>query len=135
MAKKELRDLSGKLVVITGGARGIGAATARALVAKGARVVIGDLDEQLTQQAAAQIGGGTVGYRLDVTDHAGFTKVLDQVEADLGPIYALINNAGIMPLAFLEDETRRDDVEAARHQPRGGHPRHPRGHQADEAAP
>jgi NAD(P)-dependent dehydrogenase (short-subunit alcohol dehydrogenase family) len=97
------RDLSGKVVVITGGARGIGAATARALAAEGAKVVIGDLDEELTQQVAARIGA--TGYRLDVTDHAGFTKMLDQVEADLGPIYALVNNAGIMPLALLEEES------------------------------
>jgi len=102
---KQLRDLSGKVVVITGGARGIGAATARALAAKGARVVIGDLDEELTQRVAGQIGAGVAGYRLDVTDHAGFTKMLDQVEADLGPIYALVNNAGIMPLALLEEES------------------------------
>jgi NAD(P)-dependent dehydrogenase (short-subunit alcohol dehydrogenase family) len=104
-ARREPRSLAGKVIVITGGARGIGAATARALALKGARVVIGDLDEELTQRVAGQMGGGVVGYRLDVTDHAGFTKVLDQVEADLGPIYALVNNAGIMPLAYLEDET------------------------------
>jgi NAD(P)-dependent dehydrogenase (short-subunit alcohol dehydrogenase family) len=102
---KQLRDLNGKVIVITGGARGIGLATARALAAKGARVVIGDLDEELTQRAAGEVGRGVVGYRLDVTDHAGFTKMLDQVEADLGPIYALVNNAGIMPLAYLEEES------------------------------
>jgi NAD(P)-dependent dehydrogenase (short-subunit alcohol dehydrogenase family) len=100
---KQLRDLGGKVIVITGGARGIGAATARALQAEGAKVVIGDLDEQLTQQVAGQIGA--VGYRLDVTDHAGFTKMLDQVEADHGPIYSLINNAGIMPLALIDEES------------------------------
>jgi len=105
MAKKPLRDLTGKVVVITGGARGIGAATARQLAGLGAKVVIGDLDEELTQRAAGQMGGGVVGHRLDVTDHAGFTKMLDQVEADLGPIYALVNNAGIMPLSLFEDET------------------------------
>ncbi|MCW2494963.1 SDR family oxidoreductase [Jatrophihabitans sp.] len=100
---KQPRDLSGKVIVITGGARGIGAATARALVAVGAKVVIGDLDEELTQKVAGEIRA--TGYRLDVTDHAGFTKVLDQVEADLGPVYALVNNAGIMPLALIEDES------------------------------
>jgi NAD(P)-dependent dehydrogenase (short-subunit alcohol dehydrogenase family) len=102
---KQMRDLSGKIIVITGGARGIGAATARALAGVGAKVIIGDLDEELTQRVAAQIGHGVAGYRLDVTDHAGFTKMLDQVEADHGLIYALVNNAGIMPLALIEDES------------------------------
>ena len=102
---KQPRDLTGKVIVITGGARGIGAATARALAAVGAKVVIGDLDEELTQRVAGQMGSGVTGYRLDVTDHAGFTKMLDQVESDLGPMYALVNNAGIMPLALIEDES------------------------------
>ena len=103
MRGRQPRELRGKVVVITGGARGIGAATAKALVGEGMKVVIGDLDEQRTQQVAAGIGA--TGYRLDVTDHAGFTTMLDQVESDLGPIYALINNAGIMPLSLLEDES------------------------------
>ncbi|PZS13538.1 MAG: short-chain dehydrogenase [Pseudonocardiales bacterium] len=99
------RSLTGSVVVITGGARGIGAATAAALVAQGARVAIGDLDEDLTRRSAKELGGDTVGLRLDVTDHAAFTAFLDEVERDLGPIDVLINNAGIMPLALLDEES------------------------------
>jgi len=102
---RQPRSLAGKVVVITGGARGIGAATATALVAKGARVAIGDLDEELTKRAAKELGGDTLGLRLDVTDHPGYTAFLDQVERELGPIDVLVNNAGIMPLALLDEES------------------------------
>ena len=104
MARQQ-RSLAGKLVVITGAARGIGYATATALVAEGARVVIADLDQNLAEQAAADLGGGTVGVHVDVTDHVGFTALLDRVESEHGPIDVLINNAGIMPLVAFEDET------------------------------
>jgi short-subunit dehydrogenase len=99
------RDLTGKLVVITGAARGIGAATARALAREGATLAIGDLDGDLAAAVATELGGKAVGRKLDVTDHAGFASFLDQVEDELGPIDVLINNAGIMPLARFEDES------------------------------
>ena len=102
---RQVRSLRGKLVFITGAARGIGRATATQLVDEGARVVIGDLDQNLAEQVAAELGRGTVGLHLDVTDHAMFTAVLDRVEAEHGPIDILINNAGIMPLVAFEDET------------------------------
>lgn len=102
MAKS--RSLHGKVVVITGGARGIGAATAAALAARGARVAVGDLDEDLARRVAKELGSNALGLRLDVTDQAGFTAFLDDVERELGPIDVLINNAGIMPLALLHDE-------------------------------
>ena len=102
MARRSLAD---KVVVITGGARGIGAATARALGERGARVVIGDLDGDAARVTAGEIGPTVVGRRLDVTDHAGFTAFLDSVERDIGPIDVMINNAGIMPLTMLDDES------------------------------
>jgi len=98
-------SVSNKIVVITGGARGIGLATARALSARGARVVIGDLDEDGARRVAKDVGASAVGMRLDVTDHAGFTEFLDAVEREVGPIDVLINNAGIMPIALLGDES------------------------------
>jgi len=102
---QQARSLAGKVVVITGGARGIGAATAAALVAQGAHVAIGDLDEDLTKRAAKELGGQTLGLRLDVTDCAGFTAFLDEVQRELGAIDVLVNNAGIMPLALLDEES------------------------------
>src|SRR5512142_591696 len=97
-------SLSNKNVVITGGARGIGLATARALSARGARIVIGDLDDDGARRAAKDVGATAIGMRLDVTDHDGFTEFLDTVEREVGPIDVLINNAGIMPIALLGDE-------------------------------
>ncbi len=101
---KERRSLSGKVVAITGGARGIGKATATALVRKGCRVAIGDLDLALAEQTAAGLGGGTVALPLDVTDRASFASFLDEAERQLGPIDVVINNAGIMPVTpFVEE--------------------------------
>ncbi len=105
MAKTQPRSLHGKVVVVTGGGRGIGAATAKALVARGARVAIGDVDLATAERTAADLGGGTLARYLDVTDRPGFTAFLDDVERELGPLDVLINNAGIMPLAAVEDET------------------------------
>src|SRR3954452_8550590 len=100
---KELRSLTGRVVAITGGGRGIGRATALALAREGARVAVGDLDQDAAERVAAE--GGGVGLGLDVTDHAGFTAFLDEVEQRLGPLDVLVNNAGIMPVAPLVEES------------------------------
>jgi NAD(P)-dependent dehydrogenase (short-subunit alcohol dehydrogenase family) len=102
---KERRPLSGKVVAITGGARGIGKATAAALVRKGCRVAIGDLDLELAEQTAGSLGGGVIALRLDVTDRSSFTAFVEEAERQLGPIDVLINNAGIMPVTQLVDES------------------------------
>ncbi|MET0558301.1 MAG: SDR family oxidoreductase [Solirubrobacterales bacterium] len=102
---KERRSLSGKVVAITGGARGIGKATATALVRKGCRVAIGDLDLELAERTAAELGGGTVALALDVTDRASFATFLDEAERQIGPIDAVINNAGIMPATPFDEES------------------------------
>ena len=102
---KKPRSLSGKVVLITGGARGIGRSTAAALVAEGAHVVIADLDPVLTDRAANELGGGTVAKQLDVTDHEAFTAVLDDIEATVGPLDVLINNAGVMSVRPFVDDT------------------------------
>jgi len=101
---KKLRSLDGQVVAITGGGRGIGRATAAALIAKGARVAIGDIDGPLAERTASQLGSGAIGLPLDVTDKASFTEFLDQVESRLGPLDVLVNNAGIMPVGPFVDE-------------------------------
>jgi len=101
---KTPKSLVGSVVAITGGARGIGAATAAALLAEGCRVAIGDIDASLVEQTAAELGRGTVGLPVDVTDRASFAAFLTAVESRLGPLDVLVNNAGIMPIgAFVEE--------------------------------
>jgi NAD(P)-dependent dehydrogenase (short-subunit alcohol dehydrogenase family) len=102
---KQRRSLSGKVVAITGGARGIGKATATALVRKGCRVAIGDLDLKLAEETAAGLGGGTIALPLDVTERASFERFLDETERQLGPLDVVINNAGIMPVTPFVEET------------------------------
>jgi NAD(P)-dependent dehydrogenase (short-subunit alcohol dehydrogenase family) len=102
---KSPRSLTGKVVAITGGGRGIGRATALALAREGARVAVGDLDREAAERVAGELGEGALGLPLDVTDHAGFTAFLDEVEQQLGPLDVLVNNAGIMPVTPLLEES------------------------------
>jgi NAD(P)-dependent dehydrogenase (short-subunit alcohol dehydrogenase family) len=97
--------LSGSVVAITGGARGIGAATAEALLGQGALVAIGDIDAEEALSTAARLGRGTVALGLDVTDSGSFSSFLDGVQERLGPLDVLINNAGIMPIGPFVEET------------------------------
>jgi NAD(P)-dependent dehydrogenase (short-subunit alcohol dehydrogenase family) len=98
-------DLQDRVVAITGGARGIGLATATALARRGARVAIGDLDAGAAQTAAQQIGAGTLGLPLDVTQRASFEAFLDEVEDALGALDVLVNNAGIQHVGLFADES------------------------------
>jgi NAD(P)-dependent dehydrogenase (short-subunit alcohol dehydrogenase family) len=82
-------DFSGKTAVVTGGANGIGAATARALAQGGARVAIFDLGSEHPAAAGTRLGG--TGYEVDVTDRAS----LDQAFSQVGPPDIVIANAGI----------------------------------------
>ncbi|MCX2932721.1 SDR family oxidoreductase [Mycobacterium sp. CVI_P3] len=110
-------NIRGKTIAITGAARGIGFATARALAQRGARVVIGDRDVALEESAVAQLSklGPVSGYPLDVSDPESFATFLDKARADGGGhIDILINNAGVMPVGpFLDhsDQAVRTAVE------------------------
>ena len=92
------KRLSGKVAIITGGASGIGEATSRIFASHGAIVVLCDLQDQLGERVAAEIGaaGGTAEYRhLDVTKESEWTALVEAVEAKFGWIHALCNVAGI----------------------------------------
>ena len=110
-------NIRGKTIAITGAARGIGFATAQALLARGARVVIGDRDVALEESAVARLSnlGPVSGHPHDVTDPQSFATFRDKARADGGGrIDVLINNAGVMPVGpFLNqsDEAIRSAVE------------------------
>lgn len=103
-----------RTALVTGGARGIGRATAEALLADGMQVAIADLDEVTAAHTAKELASrGTIrAYGLDVTDYDAFTALVARVEQDLGPIDVLVNNAGIMPLGpFLDLSTETDRLQ------------------------
>ena len=104
-----MSNLDGAVIAVTGGARGIGLATAQALARHGAQVHIGDLDGALAHDEAVRHGLAS-GHALDVADRASFAAFLDAVRAAGGPLDALVNNAGIMPFARFLDE---DDAVSA----------------------
>lgn len=98
------RSIDGLVVAVTGAASGIGLEVARALVAQGARVALGDLDAVATEAAAAALGPSAIGVRLDVSSPESFAAFLDHAESLLGPIDVLVNNAGVMWVGPFADE-------------------------------
>ncbi|HWY89470.1 MAG TPA: glucose 1-dehydrogenase [Solirubrobacteraceae bacterium] len=91
--------LEGKTALVTGGASGIGAATARRLAAEGARVAIGDLNEQGARAVAGELDG--FACTLDVTDTGSVRAGVAAVTEALGEIDVLVNNAGTDRFAFF----------------------------------
>ncbi|MCG7573354.1 SDR family oxidoreductase [Phaeobacter sp. CNT1-3] len=86
-------DFKGQIAVVTGAGAGIGAALARELAARGAEVVVTDLNGDTARAVAAEIGGH--GRTLDVADGAAIKALIEEVEADIGPIALFCSNAGI----------------------------------------
>ncbi|MFH2099163.1 MAG: SDR family NAD(P)-dependent oxidoreductase, partial [Pseudomonadota bacterium] len=88
-------DISGKSVLITGGASGLGEATARHLASMGAKVAILDMDEKRGPQVAAEIGKNALFLKTDVTDEASVAAAVDQAVAAFGGVHAAVNCAGV----------------------------------------
>ena len=102
-------ELQGKVAIVTGGASGIGAATAEAMSAAGAFVVITDVNDELGEALAKRLtgAGGCARYRhLDVTDEAQWAQTVAETARELGRVDVLVNNAGIGTLPDVEQETR-----------------------------
>ncbi|MEE4300500.1 MAG: SDR family NAD(P)-dependent oxidoreductase [Pseudomonadales bacterium] len=107
-------DLENKVAVVTGGASGLGRATAEAFIARGAKVAIFDLNEELAQKTAGELGAAAAPFRVDVGDEASVQAAVDGTVERFGAIHVNVNCAGIgaaartlgrdgaMPLATFE---------------------------------
>ena len=103
--------LEGKVALISGGARGIGAASARLFASEGAGVVIGDVREELGKQVEAEIneaGGQALFVRLDVTKEADWRNIIQVVVQHFGKMDVLVNNAGIYRPIPIEQTTEEE---------------------------
>lgn len=105
--------LKEKVVIITGGARGIGRAIGELLTKEGARVVIGDLDKEEAEKTAMEIGQA-LGLELDVTSSSSVEEMVNRTQEEFGRIDILVNNAGITKdtlLIRMKDEDFRAVLE------------------------
>lgn len=92
----------GTVAIVTGGARGMGEAEVRRLVAEGARVVIGDVLAEEGQALATELGDAALFVRLDVTDESSWRQVVRAAHEAFGPVGVLVNNAGILAYAAID---------------------------------
>lgn len=99
-----MMDLRGRTAIVTGAARGIGAAITETLVADGARVVIGDILDGEGEELAERLGDGAVYVHLDVTDSAHWQAAVAEAERLFAPVSVLVNNAGIVEFGGIADQ-------------------------------
>ena len=103
--------LEGKVALISGGARGMGAAEARLFAAEGAKVVLGDVLEEEGQKIESEIaetGGDAVFVRLDVTSESDWQRAVNTAIRRFGKLDILVNNAGIFNRALVHEQTEED---------------------------
>jgi 3alpha(or 20beta)-hydroxysteroid dehydrogenase len=98
-------NLTDKVVIITGGARGLGLAAAQQVVAGGGKAVITDLLEEDGAKAAASLGDNARFHKHDVTSAADWKAVVDYTVAEFGTVHGLVNNAGVSTGAMFDTET------------------------------
>ena len=103
-----MNRLDGKVALITGAARGIGAQTARLMAEAGAKVATGDVLDEVGRQTAAAIGGDALYTRLDVTSEADWSAAIAAVTQPFGGLDILVNNAGIFLGMSLEEASLAD---------------------------
>jgi 3alpha(or 20beta)-hydroxysteroid dehydrogenase len=102
--------LDGKVAIITGAARGQGAAEARLFAAEGAKVVLADVLDDQGEAVAAEIGDAAMYTHLDVTDEAQWQAAVELAEQRFGPVTVLVNNAGVLLFQAVH-KTELDDFD------------------------
>lgn len=107
-ARPTRRDLTGRVALITGAAQGIGEGIARRFIEAGARVVIADRAVDKGTALAAELGESAHFVELDVTDLDAWNGAIAETEATFGPLNALVNNAGVAALTYLESFRQQD---------------------------
>jgi 3alpha(or 20beta)-hydroxysteroid dehydrogenase len=103
-----MSDLTGKVALISGAARGQGAAEARLFASRGAKVVIADMLDTEGQQVASEIGDAAHYINLDVTDEHAWQQCVSETVAHFGKLNVLVNNAGILQIKNIVDSSAAD---------------------------
>jgi 3alpha(or 20beta)-hydroxysteroid dehydrogenase len=98
-----MKRFDNRTVIVTGGARGMGASHARGFIAEGANVVIADVLEQEGKALADELGDRALFSRLDVTSDAGWAATVAAAEEAFGPVSVLVNNAGIVRFGLIAE--------------------------------
>ena len=127
-------ELAGKVAIVTGAARGTGAAIAKRFAVAGARVVLGDVQHALGEKVAAEIGAAARYRPLDVTREADWERVVAETLADEGRIDVLVNNAAILHMGARRAHLGGDAPPRARREHGRALPRRPRRARADAQA-
>jgi len=101
-------QLDGKVAIITGAARGQGAAAARLFVEEGARVVIADVNDEAGKELASELGDAAFYRHLDVSAEDEWSTVVGEAVESLGGLHVLVNNAGVLHFSSVADTTLAD---------------------------
>lgn len=103
-----MKRVQDKIVIVTGGAKGMGAATCRLFVAEGARVIVADVAEQEGGALVAELGASATFHHLSVTDDESWAAAVAAIIARWGRIDVLVNNAGIVHFGDIEGTAETD---------------------------
>src|SRR5467141_916953 len=98
-----MKRFNNRTVIVTGGARGMGASHARGFIAEGANVVIADVLEEEGRTLADELGGHAIFSRLDVTSDRDWAATVAAAEEAFGPVSVLVNNAGIVRFGVIAE--------------------------------